>query len=279
MPPRKRQRPHPATLSSSSLPTTALSPETSLSLASSASAQQASDQKRPPQAGSSSDHKPSDASLRVKEVQKIPLLFIFSSGREPLDLDGQALTERNRFGKPTAGTQRGRNPQRPRPRRRSLGRIFWEILLDPGTHPISLDSTRSEAKTTHISPTAPTQLRHLHRFRPSRAVHLQTRKLKRISHQNLYVPEIEPPGLRDLLRKCPRFPKQSRLLSSSNPRSPSLLRSRSLGWRPLQAKVYKQPMLQMLHRNMQPRQGGSAAGGLKLHLPNLLLSRRQIPKR
>ncbi|PTB38366.1 hypothetical protein M441DRAFT_174178 [Trichoderma asperellum CBS 433.97] len=70
MPPRKRQRPNPATLSSSSLPTTALSPETSLSLASSASAQQASDQKRPPQPGSSSDHKPSDASLRVKEVRK-----------------------------------------------------------------------------------------------------------------------------------------------------------------------------------------------------------------
>ncbi|GFP58914.1 uncharacterized protein YML020W [Trichoderma asperellum] len=70
MPPRKRQRPNPAALSSSSLPTTALSPETSLSLASSASAQQASDQKRPPQPGSSSDHKPSDPSLRVKEVRK-----------------------------------------------------------------------------------------------------------------------------------------------------------------------------------------------------------------
>ncbi|PNP37719.1 hypothetical protein TGAMA5MH_10392 [Trichoderma gamsii] len=70
MPPRKRQRPNPAALSSSSLPTTALSPETSLSLASSASAQQASEQKRPPQPGSSSDHKPSDASLRVKEVRK-----------------------------------------------------------------------------------------------------------------------------------------------------------------------------------------------------------------
>lgn len=177
MPPRKRQRPNPANLSSSSLPTTALSPETSLSLASSASAQQASDQKRPPQPGSSSDHKPSDASLRViKEVKESPFLFFYPSRRGPLDLDGQILTERNRFGKPIAGTQRGRSPQRPQPRRRSRGRIFWETLLDPGTHPISLDLTRSEAKTTRTSPTSPTQLRYLHHFRPSRAVHLQTRK-------------------------------------------------------------------------------------------------------
>lgn len=175
MPPRKRQRPNPAALSSSSLPTTALSPETSLSLASSASAQQASEQKRPPQPGSSSDHKPSDASLRVKEVRKSPSASS-AHGREPLDLNGQPLTERNRFGKPAAGTQRGRSLQRPQPRHRSPERIFWETLLDLGTHPISLGSTRSEAKTTRISPTAPTQLRHLHHFRPSRAAHPQARE-------------------------------------------------------------------------------------------------------
>lgn len=174
MPPRKRQRPNPAALSSLSLPTTALSPETSLS---SASAQQASEQKRPPQPGSSSDHKPSDASLRVKEVRKSPFRFICPRARTPgSEWTGQPLTERNRFGKPAAGTQRGQRPQRPRPRRRSLGRISWETLLDLGTHPISLDLTRSEAKTNLTSPTAPTQLRHPHRFRPSRAAHLQTRK-------------------------------------------------------------------------------------------------------
>lgn len=279
MPPRKRQRPNPATLSSSSLPTTALSPETSLSLASSASAQQASDQKRPPQPGSSSDHKPSDASLRVKEVKKkISISHHLPSRRGPLDLDGQILTERNRFGKPTAGTQRGRSPQRPQPLRRSLGRTFWETLLDPGTRLISLDLTRSEAKTTRISPIAPTQLRRLHHFRPSRAVHLPTRKQKRTSQQILYIPEGKILGLRDLLRKCPRFLKQSRLVSSSKPRSPSPLRSPNLGWRFLQAKVHKQPMLQMLHRDKRPQQGGSA-GGLELHLPNLLLNLRQIPKR
>ncbi|KAL6695065.1 hypothetical protein J3F84DRAFT_376019 [Trichoderma pleuroticola] len=70
MPPRKRQRPNPTLLSSLSLPTTALSPETSLSRASSASAQQASDQKKPPQSESNSERKSSDASQRVKEIRK-----------------------------------------------------------------------------------------------------------------------------------------------------------------------------------------------------------------
>ncbi|KAM0253365.1 hypothetical protein ACHAQJ_007258 [Trichoderma viride] len=70
MPPRKRQRPNPAAVSSSSLPTTALSPETSLSRASSASAQQTSDPKKPPKPESNSVHKSSDASLRVKEIRK-----------------------------------------------------------------------------------------------------------------------------------------------------------------------------------------------------------------
>ncbi|KAL7932140.1 hypothetical protein V8C35DRAFT_308581 [Trichoderma chlorosporum] len=70
MPPRKRQRPNPTLLSSLSLPTTALSPETSLSRASSASAQQASDQKRPPQPESSGERTSSDTSLKVKEIRK-----------------------------------------------------------------------------------------------------------------------------------------------------------------------------------------------------------------
>ncbi|RFU79569.1 hypothetical protein TARUN_2678 [Trichoderma arundinaceum] len=70
MPPRKRQRPNPTALSSASSPTTALSPETSLSRASSASAQQANDQKKPPQQESSSERKSPDASLRVKEIRK-----------------------------------------------------------------------------------------------------------------------------------------------------------------------------------------------------------------
>ncbi|UKZ79436.1 hypothetical protein TrVFT333_007191 [Trichoderma virens FT-333] len=81
MPPRKRQRPNPTLLSSLSLPTTALSPETSLSRASSTSAQQASDQKKPPQPESNSERKSSDASQRVKEV-KTP---VHPSAREPLD--------------------------------------------------------------------------------------------------------------------------------------------------------------------------------------------------
>ncbi|OTA03378.1 hypothetical protein A9Z42_0038350 [Trichoderma parareesei] len=70
MPPRKRQRPNPAALSSQSSPTTALSPETSLSRASSASAQQANHQKKPSLPESNSDHKSSDASQRVKEIRK-----------------------------------------------------------------------------------------------------------------------------------------------------------------------------------------------------------------
>ncbi|PTB66520.1 hypothetical protein BBK36DRAFT_1201469 [Trichoderma citrinoviride] len=70
MPPRKRQRPNPAALSSVSSPTTALSPETSLSRASSASAQQASQQKKPPLSDSNSERKSSDASQRVKEIRK-----------------------------------------------------------------------------------------------------------------------------------------------------------------------------------------------------------------
>ncbi|PTB75990.1 hypothetical protein M440DRAFT_20175 [Trichoderma longibrachiatum ATCC 18648] len=70
MPPRKRQRPNPAALSSQSSPTTALSPETSLSRASTASAQQANHQKKPPLSESNSEHKSSDASQRVKEIRK-----------------------------------------------------------------------------------------------------------------------------------------------------------------------------------------------------------------
>ncbi|KAH0490377.1 hypothetical protein TgHK011_001848 [Trichoderma gracile] len=70
MPPRKRQRPNPAALSSQSSPTTALSPETSLSRASSASAQPANHQKKPSLPESNSDHKSSAASQRVKEIRK-----------------------------------------------------------------------------------------------------------------------------------------------------------------------------------------------------------------
>ncbi|KAL7791916.1 hypothetical protein V8C37DRAFT_381738 [Trichoderma ceciliae] len=70
MPPRKRQRPNPTAVSSSSLPTTALSPETSLSRASSAPTQQASGQKKPPRPEINSKDKSPDSSHRVKEIRK-----------------------------------------------------------------------------------------------------------------------------------------------------------------------------------------------------------------
>ncbi|EHK17643.1 uncharacterized protein TRIVIDRAFT_123323 [Trichoderma virens Gv29-8] len=101
MPPRKRQRPNPTLLSSLSLPTTALSPETSLSRASSTSAQQASDQKKPPQPESNSERKSSDASQRVKETNS----WYASWSKPPKATASTSVARENILG----GTVRTRN--------------------------------------------------------------------------------------------------------------------------------------------------------------------------